>query len=168
MSVRKRNSMLIVTGIVVILLALYGLGKKSAHVTLPIAASPEEVWNVLVDSKRAAEWNKVLLLQSGLIAEGETVVYQFFQEEGKGSDIKARVRRVIPHELLNQSGGVPGVLTFNHQYQLKPAQGQTQLVIHEDYRGIAVPFWNHKPVEAAYQRLAETLRQQVLTLKRNQ
>ena len=62
---------------------------------------------------------------------------------------------------------MPFILTFNHKYTLESANDGTRLIIHEDYRGIMVPFWNPTPVEKAYERLAMDLKTRVEKLKEN-
>ena len=68
---------------------------------------------------------------------------------------------IIPNQLLNQKGGIPAVLTFDHKYVLEPAGETTVIIIHEDYKGLGVHFWNPEPVEKAYQRLNEALKSRV-------
>ena len=160
--------MVAVSIILAVLLILFLVGKKSVHQELLIEASPDEVWQVLTHRDDMSTWNHILVPLDGELAENSTINYSFTEKEGKSSEMKAKVRKLIPNQLLNQSGGIPGILTFDHRYILQSQGAHTMLTIHEDYKGIMVPFWNPDGVEEAYGRLAEALRQRVLTLKNSQ
>lgn len=154
------NSKLIIFLLVIIavLIILYFLGRKSVHHEIIINASPEKVWSILIDTDNYDSWNPVMKLLEGEIKEGRKVKYRFTQDADNISEIPSNVKKVIPNELLNQGGGLPFILTFDHKYVLEPSGNDTKLTIHEDYRGIGVNFWNPIPVEAAYKRLNEAIK----------
>lgn len=116
---------------------------------------------MLFDMEGYSSWNPVMELLEGVVQEGEKVKYRFTQDEGSSSDIGATVVNVVPGKLLNQKGGVPLVLTFDHRYELEQVGDSTKVVIHEEYRGVMVNFWNPKAVEKAYGRLNEALKERV-------
>ncbi|QTN39783.1 SRPBCC domain-containing protein [Cryomorphaceae bacterium] len=158
--------LMIIGGLAVALLVILSLtGRKSVHHEIVIEATPEEVWTVLTKPDDFAIWNPTMLLLSGSVKEGAKVQYQFTQVDGEKSEIGARVHRIIPNELLNQKGGIPLVLTFNHSYILDSENSNTRVTIHEEYRGIGVHFWNPKNVELAYARLNEALKERVESTK---
>lgn len=165
MEVFNSKWMIAVLVIVVILAMLYFFGRKSVHTQVMIEATPDEVWQVLTDVPRIKEWNEVLIPLEGTLQEGQVVKYEFRQDADNTSQMSATVRKVVEGELLNQSGGMPGILTFDHRYILEAAEGRTRIVIHEDYKGIMVPFWNPAPVEKAYVRLLNALKDRVIELK---
>lgn len=154
---------LIVTIIVIVfsLVLLYLIGRKSVHTEIVTPASVEQIWSVLVDTKQYEQWNQVFELLEGNLQEGETVKYRFHQDDDNAYEISTSVKQVLENKLLNQGGGMPGVLSFDHRYILEPIEGGTKVVIHEDYRGIAVPFWNPEPVGKAYHRLGQALKNRV-------
>ena len=161
----KYNSWMIY--IIIILLAivvLYFTGSKSVHHEINIAASPEKVWKILTDSDKYDEWNPTMELLEGKIEEGNQVKYRFTQDEKNVSEIPSKVKKIIPNKLLNQGGGLPFVITFDHKYILEQKGEGTQLTIHEDYKGIYVNFWNPRPVELAYKRLNEAIKNRAETL----
>ena len=139
-------------------------GKKSVHSKISINATPNQVWEVITNTAQYNEWNTVMNLLEGNIKEGNLVKYRFTQEEGKHYDIPSQVKKMIPSSLLNQGGGMVGIITFDHKYILKEEKGKTELVIHEDYRGIFVPFWNPEPVQKAYDRLNKDIKNRVESL----
>jgi len=160
----KSKGMIIIQILTVLLVTLYYLGKKSVHHEILISASPEKVWSILIDTQKYDKWNPVMKLLEGEVKEGNKVKYQFTQDADNVSEIPSKVKKVIPNELLNQGGGMPILLTFDHRYKLEPAGDWTKLIIHEDYRGIGVNFWNPAPVEAAYGRLNEAIKKRAETL----
>lgn len=156
--------MIALFAVIAILIILYLLGKKSAHHEIQIDASPKKVWSVLIDTDNYDSWNPVMKLLEGTVKEGNQVKYQFTQDAENISEIPSNVKKIVPDELLNQGGGMPFILTFDHKYILEPSGNGTKLTIHEDYAGVYVNFWNPAPVEAAYGRLNEAIKQRVESL----
>ena len=150
---------LIIVAVILFTVVLFLTGKKSLHNEITINASPEKVWEVLTDTDNYEEWNPVMKLLEGEIREGNQVTYQFTQDPKNISKIPSKVKKVVPYQLLNQGGGMPIILTFDHQYILEAIDQGTKLTIHEDYRGIGVNFWNPKPVETAYKKLNKAIKQ---------
>ena len=144
------------------------VGCKSVHTEIDISASPENVWNVLTDTQKIKEWNKVLIPIEGELEEGNTIKYEFHQDENNLSLISAKVEKIEENKLLNQSGGMPLILTFDHKYILEESNGGTKVIIHEDYRGAMVPFWDPAPVEQAYSRLNVALKERVESLTKKE
>lgn len=160
--------MLIASIIVGIIVVLLFTGRKSVHSEIVISAQPKDVWQVLMDKENYREWNPVLIPLTGELKEGEKVRYEFNQDENTKSEMTSKVLKIEARKLLNQGGGIPGALTFNHKYILRNVVNGTQVIIHEDYQGIGVNFWNPAPVEEAYELLNEALksRTESLTLKK--
>ena len=151
----------IVIGLAAVLVVLIFSGNKSVHHEITINASPEKVWKTLVEMDEYPNWNPVMELLEGKVEKGKSVKYRFVQDVSSIIEISAIVAQVEPNKLLNQKGGIPLVLTFNHKYILDPTGNSTRVTIHEDYRGIGVNFWNPKPVEEAYKRLNIALKKRV-------
>ena len=139
-------------------------GSKSVHHEIMIDASPEKVWSVLTDTDNYDSWNPVMKLLEGTVQEGNKVLYQFTQDAENISEIPSKVKSVKANRLLNQGGGMPFVITFDHRYILEENGEQTKLIIHEDYKGLYVHFWNPAPVQEAYQRLNEAIKERVESL----
>ena len=156
--------LIILLAIILILMILYFLGRKSVHHEIGINASPEKVWSILIDTDNYELWNPVMKLLEGEVKEGQRVKYRFTQDAENTSEIPSKVKKLIPNKLLNQGGGLPMFLTFDHKYILEPSANGTLLTIHEDYSGIGVNFWNPTPVEAAYQRLNEAIKKRAESL----
>ena len=150
---------IVILAILGIITILYFTGRKSVHHEIMINASPELVWSVLTDMDKYDEWNPVMKLIEGEVSPGNRVTYLFTQDEKNQSEIPATVKQVVSNELLNQSGGMTFILTYDHKYVLESVDSQTRVTIHEDYRGIGVNFWNPAAVEKAYGRLNKALKE---------
>lgn len=150
--------LLLVIFIFGVLVVLYFTGRKSVRSEILINASPEKVWDILMDTQKYPQWNPVFELVEGKIEEKSKVVYKFTQDDENSYNVSTKVIQIQPLQLLNQGGGVPLVLTFNHQYKIEPIGEKTKVIIFEKYGGIGVNFWNPEKVEAAYQRLNEALK----------
>jgi hypothetical protein len=156
-----KKLMYTVIGVLSVLIILVFTGNKSVHHEITINADPEKVWDILTDMDEYPSWNPVMELLEGTVQEGNKVKYKFTQDENTTSEIGATVLQVTPNKLLNQKGGIPLVLTFNHKYILESTGNSTKVIIHEDYTGIGVNFWNTQPVQEAYKRLNIALKNQV-------
>ena len=153
--------------ILLVLLLLLIMGRKSVKTEISVETSPNEVWSVLTDISKVRDWNNILVPIEGKLEEGNTIKYEFYQDDNaKAAVMNAKVKQLIPSKLINQTGGIPGILTFNHSYILEQTATGTSIQIYEKYRGIMVPFWNPKPVEKAYAKLLLSLKERVIELKR--
>ena len=153
--------MFIGIGVIVVIIILIFTGRKSVHHEITIEAPSQKVWETLINMSEYPNWNPVMKLIDGEIKEGCKVKYQFIQDADNISEIPASVIQIVPKELLNQKGGLPLILTFNHKYILESSGNSTRVTIHEDYRGIGVNFWNPKPLEEAYARLNFALKKRL-------
>ncbi|MDJ0657096.1 MAG: SRPBCC domain-containing protein [Xanthomonadales bacterium] len=158
---------LIIVGVLAVaLLSLYFLGRKTVNTQIDIAAPPEEIWAVLLDAKRYPEWNPILEPLSGTYKAGETITYRM-TIDGESSEVSSTVVGLVPNKELNQFGGVVGILTFDHHWVLEPIEGGTRVTQYENYRGIAVPFWNPASVKDAYEEANRQLAELVMALRQN-
>ena len=80
------------------------IGKKSVHSIISINATPNQVWEVIVNTSQYSEWNSVMNLLEGNIKERSLVKYRFTQNE-KTYNISSKVKKIIPSSLLHQGGG---------------------------------------------------------------
>jgi hypothetical protein len=164
MTILKSKWFIILLITIIVIVVLYLFGKKSVHSEIIISAKVNAIWTVLTDTEKYPEWNPVFKVLEGELIEGGTVKYEFTQDENTTSEIPSKVIEIKENELLNQAGGIPVVLTYNHKYILKPIDEGTKVTIQEDYRGIFVLFWNPDPVQKAYERLNEALKTRVESL----
>lgn len=140
------------------------LGRASVRTEGIIFAPPDKVWSVLTDTDQVRLWNPVLIPIEGSYREGARLKYRMVQPDGKESIVGAKVVKIIPEQLLNQRGGVPGILTFDHRWIVEPVEEGTRIIQQEEYRGIGVWFWDYSWVEPAYSRAIDALSARVLSL----
>lgn len=145
------------------LMAFSLFGCASVHTERIIPAAPDKVWSVLTAIDEVKLWNPVLIPLEGSYQEGEKLKYRMVQPDGKESEVCARVVKLIPGQLLNQRGGIPGILTFNHSWILEQVEEGTKVIQHEEYRGIGVWFWDYSWVEPAYSSANDALNARVLS-----
>ena len=142
------------------------VGCETFHTEIIIPADPETVWSVLMDTPGYKEWNPLLVPIEGNLQEGQKIKYQMTQPDGKQSELTSRVKKIVANKELNQGGGIPGILTFDHKYILEPVDGGTRVTQHEVDRGIGLLFWDSSWVEPTYQKVNEALKDRVAYLKK--
>ena len=135
--------------------------RKTFHVEIWIPAPPEAVWEVLIDTRAYPQWNPVFVEVDGAYAAGETVLNRVREPDGAILEMTATVETLLPNAELRQSGGIPGILTFDHRWLLEPADGGTKVVQHEVDRGIGLWFWSSDWLEPAYAAANEALAERV-------
>ena len=150
-------------GVVTVATALFG--RKVVHTEIEIAAPASEIWAVLSDAERYTEWNPVIIKVAGQYAPGAELSNTVRDGSGQESVMTSKVLRFQPNQELNQFGGLPGLLTFDHQWILEPTATGTRVIQHEEYRGIGIWFWNESWVEPAYSKANEALRERVFELR---
>lgn len=131
--------------------------RKTFHVETVIPASPEQVWAVLMDTKGYPEWNPVFVAVQGQYGEGAKMQNTVRDPDGKLLEMTATVKTLTPARELRQKGGMPGIITFDHQWLLEPVEGGTKVTQHEVDRGIGLWFWNSDWIEPAYRSVNEAL-----------
>lgn len=143
--------------LVALLAAAAMFTKKTFHVETIIPAPPETVWTVLMDTESYPIWNPVFVAVDGQYREGATVTNSVQFPDGSVVDMKAKILTLTDNRQLHQSGGVPGFLTFDHQWLLAPVEGGTRVTQHEVDRGIWLWFWDSDWIQPAYQKVLDAL-----------
>lgn len=132
--------------------------KRTFHTEVLITAPVEDVWSLLLNESGYKEWNTVLVPMEGKIEQGKKLKYEMTNEINEKSLITIKVKRSTENKELNQVGGIPGFLTFNHKYILEPMGNATKLVQHEVDRGIGLLFWDSSWIEPAYEQTSKNLK----------
>ncbi len=134
------------------------LPRKSAHAELMFQQPAEEVWAALMDTSVQSDWNPIFDSVEGVYGVGATMQYGMVTSDGSVVPVEARVIEMVPNKLLNQFGGYPGILTFDHQWILEATPEGTRVVQHEEYRGVGVLFVDVSYVPGLYQQGLVALR----------
>lgn len=147
----------------IVIMALVGCETFRTEITIP--AEPAKVWAVLTDAPGYAEWNPVIVGVEGEFREGAELKIRVREPDGREISMTSTVERLEDQRTLNQFGGVPGILTFDHTYRLEPVEGGTRVTQYEEDRGLWVLFWDSSWIEPAYRNVNEALRDRVIALE---
>lgn len=108
--------------------------------TVDIAASAQEVWDVLTDFAAYGEWNPHMRID-GIAQTGARLVVRLLADGGRGLAFRPRVLAAEPGRELRWIGrlGVGGIADGEHFFVLTPnADGTTRLTHGETYSGALV------------------------------
>lgn len=147
------------------LLAASFLTSKTFEAEITIAAPPEKVWAVLMDTKSYPEWNPTFVAVSPPYALGAKISSRVKKPDGAFIDMRPTVKTLRVNRELGQAGGVPGILTYHHKWVLEPVAGGTHVRQIDVDRGGFLWFWDSGWVEPAYRRANEALAARVLALE---
>ena len=151
----------LLSGALVLLIAAAVFSNKTYKVERVINASPDAVWDVLMDTASYGDWNPVFIKVVGSYEPGGTVQNTFQAPSGETFDVTNRVTEVVPQKLLRQKGGMTGIITFDHQWQLEPVEGGTRVTQYEIDRGLYVWFWDDSWIIPGYTKTLDALAEQV-------
>ncbi len=113
--------------------------------TFPVAASPEVVWDVLIDFDRWHEWNPSVPSIRGEAELGSTVKLTLAMPGRPSAKVKATLTEVEPGRRLCWHGnvGADWVFAGTRQFVLDPQADGTVLVTHvENVRGVLFPVFS--------------------------
>ena len=144
-----------------VLIVVFVASKTEMHAEIVIDAPPEKVWAVLVDTEKYPEWNPVFVKVDGELGPDAKVTNHVVQPGKEPVEMGSTVRAWNPGNELNQGGGVPGLLTFDHRYTLRPEGDDTRVIQHEVDQGFYMYLWDSSWVEPAYARVNEALKARV-------
>ena len=147
-----------------IFLAASFMTSKTFEAEITIAAPPEKVWAVLMDTESYPEWNPTFVAVSPPYALGVKISSRVMKPEGAFIDMTPTVTALVTDRELRQSGGLPGILTYNHSWLLRPVDGGTLVRQIDVDRGAFLWFWDTSWIEPAYQRANQALAQRVLAV----
>ena len=147
------------------LLAASFLTSKTFEAKITIAAPPEKVWAVLMDTKSYPEWNPTFVAVSPPYALGAKISSRVKKPDGAFIDMRPTVKTLRANRELGQAGGVPGILTYRHKWLLEPVAGGTYVRQIDVDRGAFLWFWDSSWVEPAYRRANEALAARVSALE---
>ena len=114
---------------------------KKLHSEILIEASPTEVWTVLTDFARYADWNPFVVNVTGTPEEGERLSVTLSPPGGRRITFKPVVTEVASGQVLEWWGhlGVRGIFDGRHRFELHPTATGTRLVQNETFTGALVP-----------------------------
>jgi len=115
---------------------------REISAAVDIAATPDDVWDVLTDFDRYPEWNPFIREASGEARVGATLTLRMFPAHGRPTTFRPRVLAAEPGRELRWLGRLvlPGIFDGEHRFELRSAGGVTRVVQSERFRGLLVPF----------------------------
>lgn len=139
--------------------------EETFEASIAIAASPDKVWSVLMDTERYHKWNPTYVSVSSGNGPGARIQTRVVKPDGESFAMTTTVTSMVANRELRQAGGLAGVLTYNHAWLLSPLSNGTLVRQVDVDRGAYLWFWDASWVEPAYQRANEALAARVLSLE---
>ncbi|HKE98340.1 MAG TPA: SRPBCC domain-containing protein [Actinomycetes bacterium] len=118
---------------------------KAYEASSTIAASPEDIWAILVDGPGYTRWDNGVVRVEGRIAPGEKL--KVVSEANPGRTFPVKVTEFTPGRRLAWSGGMPlGLFKGVRTFTLTPQGGVTAFQVREVYTGPLLPMiWRTIP-----------------------
>ena len=142
------------------------LTSKTFEAEINIAAPPEKIWAVLMDTGAYPDWNPTFVEVSGPYEVGTKLSLRVRKPDGAFVELRPTLKALVPHRELHQGGGMPGVLTYNHSWTLQPVEGGTLVRQTDVDRGAFLWFWDTSWIEPSFRLANEALARRVLDLNK--
>jgi hypothetical protein len=107
-----------------------------------IGGSAADVWRVLTDLDRFAEWNPFIPAAAGEVREGARLRVRILPPGARGMTFTPTVTRVVPERELRWLGHllIPGVFDGEHIFEIEPVQAhRVRFRQRELFGGVLVP-----------------------------
>jgi hypothetical protein len=114
---------------------------KQLHSEILIQATPAQVWAILTDFDRYADWNPFVVRATGIAEQGQRLSVTMSPPGGRPITLKPHVTEVATESVLEWWGhlGVRGILDGRHRFELNRVDPGTRLVQMEKFTGVLVP-----------------------------
>ena len=110
---------------------------------IDIDASPERVWQVLIDLRAYPEWNPFIVRAEGEAEEGRRLRLRMQPVGARAVSLAPVVVEATSGRRLRWRGriGLPGIFDAEHVFSLESrGGGRTRLTQSEQFTGLLVPF----------------------------
>jgi hypothetical protein len=108
---------------------------------IEIDATPEAVWEVLVDFASYPDWNPFVRRIEGVPVRGERLRVRIEPPGSRGATVKPRVEVAAPERKLEWVGHllVPGLFDGRHSFEIEPVgDDRVRFVQREQFSGLLV------------------------------
>lgn len=133
--------------------------------TVDLHASPETVWETLVDFESYPEWNPFVTSIEGRPVEGERLAIRIEPPEGRAMSFKPRVTAAVPQKHFEWLGklGLKGLFDGRHEFRIEEIGPEhTRLTHRESFSGLLVGLLlNEADIRAGFEGMNEALRERV-------
>ena len=134
---------------------------KAYRATEKIAASPQKIWDILVDTTSYPEWDPGMVRVEGRLALGEKV--KFFTKFSPDRAFAVKVTAFEPGKKMVLTGGMPlGLFKSERTHTLTPGEaGQTTFHTEETFSGLLLPIFGRSlpDLTASFEAFAAGLKQ---------
>ncbi len=117
---------------------------KYVYSSIIINATPEKVWDILMNFEQYPEWNPFITTISGNPTIGNTIAATICPPGQKPMQFKPRVLQNLKNTEFRWIGtlGIPYLFDGEHVFQLQENNNGTTTLHHFEYfRGVLVPFF---------------------------
>lgn len=139
---------------------------REIRTKIDIDASPEDVWNVLMDFNAYGEWNPFVVSISGTGVEGEELSAELQLEGKKPMTISPIVQENDEPNRFSWLGAMGSASLFagHHQFELEKTEGGTRFHHYEEFSGALAPIVLRvvqKPTTRGFEKMNRALRMRV-------
>ncbi|MFL5477108.1 MAG: SRPBCC family protein [Gemmatimonadales bacterium] len=107
------------------------------RVEIHVKATPDEVWDLLVEAPEYHRWNSTVTRIDGQIREGERLTLHV---PGTDRSFRPRVSDLIPNERMTWTGGLAPVFKGARTFLLRAGPDcTTDFIMEERFTGILLP-----------------------------
>jgi hypothetical protein len=107
---------------------------KAYEANATIAATPEAIWEILLDGRSYTAWDSGVVRLDGTIALGERL--KVVSEANPGRAFPVRVTELTPARSMRWTGGMPlGLFKGQRTFTLTPGEDGTEFKLREEYTG---------------------------------
>ena len=142
------------------------LTSKTFEAEITIAALPEKIWAVLMDTDSYPDWNPTFVEVRGPYEVGAKLSLRVRKPNGAFVEMRPTLNALVPNRELHQGGGMPGLLTYNHSWTLQQVEGGTSVRQTDVDRGAFLWFWDTSWIEPSFRLANEALARRVLDLNK--
>ena len=113
---------------------------RQLRTEIEINASPERVWDMLMDFESYPDWNPFIQRAFGKPAVGERLEIYIKPPGGIGMTIRPTVKASDPGKECRWKGklGISGLFDREHVFELRSTGGGCNLIQREEFTGILV------------------------------
>lgn len=135
--------------IILALSLLWFLGKEMREVKteVEIAATPEQVWQVITDVKNWDQWSPIIQKSEGETSLGSQLSITMVSEEGKGGKdgpfYQPTVTLFEPHRSFRWRAYMMNgfIFTNDKSFQIEPTANGCKLIHREHFQGLMLPLF---------------------------
>jgi hypothetical protein len=143
---------------------------KELVTELIIPAKPDDVWDVLTNIATFPDWNPQIFKIKGKFELGKSITAHVYAPDGSGKRyaFKGKVTDFEKGKKLAWKGGVPGILSGYHYWELVDLGTETKVIQGEKFYGIFTIFLSQARVDSmktSYEEANVGLKEYVLKNK---